>query len=144
MPIYFCISLSADSFNSCRLEHDNGEKLLNDVALPLIENISARIHDSFAMIDTHVNQQALRIQRTLRPKIQQNLPIESIAPKARGFTLPSAYEDRLHAPANLIIYPRLVETSRLHIQLTNLLLQMSMMTADENSISAGLPLAIVP
>ncbi len=84
------------------------------------------------MIDTHADQQALMVQRTPRPQVQQILPVE---PEAQQANSPLAYEGRLNALADLATSPRFVETSRL--QLTNLLLQMSMITADEISTTTG-------
>lgn len=129
----------ADSPNSYLLQHDNGEVLPADVALAPIENANARIHDSLAAIDTHADQQALRVQRTPNPQVQQNLPVE---PEAQQANSSLAYEGRLDVLADLATSPRFVETSR--PQLTNLPLQMPTIAADEITTTTGPPLAVVP
>ncbi len=125
--------------NSRLLQHNNGEVLPADVALPPIENANVRIHDPLAAIDTHADQQALRVQRTPSPQAQQDLPVE---PEAQQANSSLAYEGRLDVLADLATSPRFVETSG--PQLTNLPLQMPTIAADEISTTTGPPLAVVP
>lgn len=87
-------------------------------------------------IDTHRDQQALRVKRTPRPEDQQNLPAE---PEAQQADSPSAHEGHLNLLADLATSP---ETLR--PQLINLPLQMTTRAADEISTVTSPPVDVLP